>query len=588
MNLHFSSLLLVILLCPSCGKPPETPPAVSAASERAVSPQWFEDITARSGLAFVHETGTNFFMPEHIGSGAALLDYDNDGRLDIYLLQNAGPNSRSRNQLFHQEPAGHFKDASAGSGLDVAGWGMGVAAGDVNNDGWTDVLVTEYGGARLFQNSGNGTFTDITKSAGIDNPRWGVSAAFFDYDRDGWLDLVIANYVDYDPTHKCYDARGSLEYCGPHGFAGTVSRLFRNRGRRTDEPSTPRAGEADAVREPTRTLFEDVTIPSGLARRPGPALGVVCADFDGDHWPDIFLADDARPNRLFINRRDGTFGEEAAQRGLAFNAMGQPAANMGVALGDVDGNGLLDLFVTHLSEEFHALWTQNPRGVFQDRVVAAGLANASWRGTGFGALFADFNNDGALDLALVNGRIHRGDTPAPPPADVPNFWRPYAQRHQLFSGDGHGKFTDLSPEQPALCTQPSVGRGLATGDLDNDGATDLLVTSIASPARLLRNVAPQRGHWLTVRAIDPGAGGRDAYGAELVVQAGARRWWRLVNPAYSFLCSHDPRAHFGLGATEKFDSIEVLWPDGTREAFPGGAADRLLVLRKGEGRASPL
>jgi hypothetical protein len=343
------------------------------------SPAWFEEVTTRVGLNFIHDTGSTggYRVPEQMGSGAALFDYDNDARLDIYLIQNAGPTSRATNKLFHQEPDGRFKDVSAGSGLDVAGFGMGVAIGDANNDGLPDLALTEYGGVRLFANQGNGKFSDATQAAGIDNPRWATSAAFFDYDRDGWLDLVVANYLDYDPTVKCADAKDAPEFCGPHGFPGLVTKLFHNLG------ASSGAVSKSAIRNPQSEIkaprFEDVTVSSGLALAPGPALGALCADFNGDRWPDIFLADDGKPNRLFVNQRDGKFSEEAALRGVAFNAMGGTAGNMGIAFGDVDGNGLFDLFVTHLTEEHHALWSQQPRGFFQDRMGAVGLANQSWR-----------------------------------------------------------------------------------------------------------------------------------------------------------------------------------------------------------------
>jgi hypothetical protein len=327
-----------------------------------------------------------------------------------------------------------------------------------------------------------------------------------------------------------------------------------------------------------------VTVSSGLARVPGPALGVLCADFDGDRWPDIFLADDGRPNRLFINQRNGTFKEEAALRGVAYNAMGQTAGNMGIALGDADGDGLFDLFVTHLTEEHHALWVQKPRGAFQDRMGAAGLARQAWRGTGFGAAFIDFDLDGAPDLAFVNGAVKRSRDSQPLAPGVPAFWAPYAQRHQLFVNDGRGNFSDVSAANASFCGSATVGRGLACGDLDNDGDIDLVVTSAGSATQLFRNVAPRRGHWLAVRAVEPALGGRDAYGAEVIVTAGGRRFWRLVQPGYSYLCSNDPRAHFGLGAAAGIDGIEVTWPGGTAEQFPAGPADRLLTLQKGSGR----
>jgi hypothetical protein len=569
--------ILLLGSAPGCHKVDATA-SRPAAQAMAVQPQaaeapWFADITEQVGLNFVHDAGPlgKYFMPESVGSGAAFLDFDNDGRLDIYLLQNAGPHSSSKNRLFHQEADGRFTDVSAGSGLDVAGYGMGVAVGDVNNDGWPDVLITEYGRIRLFLNNRNGTFTDVTPAAGLDNPFWGTSACFVDYDRDGWLDLVVVNYVDYMESRPCANSAGHREYCGPSSFTGRVTKLFHNLG--------PVGG---AVR------FEDVTVKSGLGRLTGPGLGVFCADFNGDGWPDILVANDGRPNHLWINQRDGTFKEEAVARGIALNAMGKAEANMGIAIGDVDGDGLFDVFVTHLTDETNTLWKQGPRGIFQDRTVGLGLAKPHWRGTGFGTVMADFNQDGALDLALVNGRVKRPvGSPAPSPstdkAEV--FWRAYAERNQLFANDGTGKFRDISPANPPFSGTPRVSRGLVCGDIDGDGALDLLVTSISAPARLYRNVAPKRGHWLMIRALDP-ALHRDAYGAEITVRAGGRHWVRYLNPGYSFLCSNDPRVHFGLGSVSQIEAIEVRWPDGSEETFPGRAADQLVVVRKGEGQGN--
>jgi hypothetical protein len=306
---------------------------------------------------------------------------------------------------------------------------------------------------------------------------------------------------------------------------------------------------------------------------------VYCADLTGDGWPDVFVANDGAPNRLWVNQKDGTFRDEAVSRGVAYTQMGQAYAGMGVAAGDVDDDGMIDLYVTHLATETNTFWKQGPRGIFQDRTAGHGLTGTRWRGTGFGALMADFNNDGWPDLALVNGRVSKA-APEPAPG-LPDYWAPYAQRNQLLSNSG-GRFADVSASNGAFCGVSNVGRGLAAGDLDGDGAIDLVTTTIAGRARVYRNVCPDRGHWLAVRAVDP-RGNRDALGAEVAVTVGGQRRVRVVTAAESFLSSSSPVAHFGLGPSAAFDAVEVKWPDGLVERFGGGAADRPLPLRRGEG-----
>lgn len=546
-----------------CGAGADSTPATAPKNA-----PWFQEITTSAKIDFLHNAGLtgSYFMPQSMGSGAALFDFDQDGRLDIYLIQGAGPGSGAKNQLYRQQTDGTFLDVSRGSGLDVAGFGSGVAIGDANNDGLPDVVVTEYGAIRLFVNEGDGKFLDVSRAGGIQSLLWATSASFLDFDRDGWLDLIVVNYVDYNPNQPCYGRRASQrDFCSPLEFSGTHTLLFHN--------ITSQAG--------VEPRFEDVSNASGVGKLPGPGLGVLCADFNDDGWDDIFVANDQEPNRLWINQHDGTFRDEALARGVALDRLGKAGASMGVAWGDIDGDRLDDLFVTKLDFETHTLWKQGPRGLFLDRSPEAGLADVP-RTTGFGTAFGDLDLDGDLDLAYVSGRVFAGE-----PAQnetLPEFWRSYAESNELLENDGRGRFASIAARNADFCGRSEVSRGLCYGDVDNDGDVDLLVTTTAGPARLFKNVVPQKGHWLVVRVLDP-ALKRDAYGAVVTVAAGDRTWQRLINPGTSYQSSNDSRAHFGLGGADRFDSIQVRWPDGTKEQFPGGASDRHLVLRKGEGAA---
>lgn len=549
----------------------QTTPTVEP--EDTSGPRLLEDVTARVGLSFQHDAGPpgNYRLPVILGSGGACLDFDNDGKLDLYLVHNGGRRGKF-NQLFRQKDDGTFENVSADSGLEIRNHGMGVAVGDFDNDGWVDVYLSQYTGGRLFRNRGKNSdgrwlgFEDVTKPGGVELSRWGASCAFVDYDRDGWLDLVVVNYVDYDPARECPEISGRPEYCRASAFAGTATRLFRNRGRDTNGPWRG---------------FEDVTLRAGLASTPGPGLGILCTDFDGDGWPDLFVTNDGKPNHLWINQKDGTFKEEAVQRGVAIGAMLQPHANRGVAFGDVDGDGLFDLVLPHAGLEGRTLWRQSARGTFVDGTEKAGLGGNRGRVTGFGTALIDFDHDGRLDLAIVNGSTTRH---VPQKAlDLEEFWHSYAERNQVFVNDGKGKFQDVSGANKDFCGKPGVHRGLIWGDFDQDGAMDLVVTSVAGPVRFFRNVAEKKGRWLMVRALDPVLR-RDAIGARVTIRAGERQFLGEVCPAQGYLCSGDPRVHFGLGAIDRVDEMRVDWPDGLAEIFAPVTLDRHVTVERGKGK----
>ncbi|MFQ5888710.1 MAG: CRTAC1 family protein, partial [Gemmatimonadota bacterium] len=532
----------------------------------SASPAPFTDVTAEVGLAFVHDAGvdSSYYMPESIGSGGAFLDYDGDGDLDIYLVNGArrGVAGRSRpplrNRLFRQEADGSFTDVTEASGLGDPGYGMGVAVGDIDNDGDPDVYVTNVGPDALYRNEGDGTFAEISRAAGIGNPAWGASAVFFDYDSDGLLDLYVTNYVAFDSTVVCTDEAGRPDYCGPAAFPGVPDVLYHNEGNGT---------------------FADVSVASGIAAGRSKGLGVVAADFDRDGRQDLYVANDGEANHLWLNEGDGTFRDEAGALGAAVNALGRPEAGMGIALGDIDEDADLDLLITHLGGETNTLYRRAGPYGYQDDTSLAGLHGPSLPYTGFGTGFVDYDQDGDLDLVVVNGRVIRG-----PPLTTgrpPDWWDPYAEPNQLFENDGAGRFREVSEGVPALFEAVENSRGLAFGDVDEDGDLDLLITNGGGPARLLRSDGA-KGHWLIVRAVEP-ALRRDAIGAEVTVVAGGRRLHRIATAGESFLSSSDPRVHFGLGDAAEVERILVRWPDGTSEAFPGVAADRAVTLRRGEG-----
>ncbi len=550
----------------------------------------FAECSDELGLRFVHDPGPpgNWFYPEIMIMGAALLDIDQDGDLDIYLLNCGTPpvpgrvreSERARNQLFQQRDDGTFVDITANSGLGDTGYSVGVAVGDINNDGLPDVFVTNYGQDRLYRNLGAGRFQDITEAAGIDNRRWSAAACFIDYDRDGWLDLYVANYVDYFPSRDCFGPSGRRDYCGPASFEKTTDRLYHN--------ITGGLSQADAADSPASVpvRFRDESVSTGIAAQRGSGLGVIAWDCNDDGWQDIYVANDMVANFLWINGGDGTFRDEAMQRGVAYDGLGRPQASMGLALADVNHDQVGDLYVTHMAGEMNALYMSLSDQGYREMSMQTGAAASMHALTTFGTAFLDIDLDGREDLVAVNGSMKLPDNAItlPAGADSAAFWDIFTEPNTILMNSSSDKFRPYRSRKDAFLAIRDVGRGLCIGDLDNDGDLDLLTVSTAAPARLFRNVAKRKGNWLKVRAIEPTCGNRDAYGARVVVRAGDQKWTRWISPGASYLCSHDPVAHFGIGAADRVTQINVRWPDGSEEQFDGCPMNRLVVLAHGKGQ----
>jgi hypothetical protein len=551
--------------------------------EEAAAPEeppgtWFAEITAESGLDFRHGAGRNeeYLASEIMGSGGALFDHDGDGDLDLYLVD-AGVAGGSPNRMLARQPDGTFADVTEASGLGDPGYGMGTALGDVDNDGDLDLLVTNLGPDVLYLNTGGGVFRPGPVLTGSEG--WSTSACFFDYDLDGRLDLYVASYLDFDPPKACTDSAGNPEFCGPEAFRGVPDRLYRGHGDGT---------------------FTDVTATALSGQPASKGLGVICADFNGDSAVDVYVTNDGEPNQLWIRGsaaetaadQRAVFEDHALMLGAALNAFGRPEASMGVAAADVDGDLDLDLFMTHLDRETNTLYLNLGDGGWQDGTATSGLGAAGLPFTGFGTAFVDLDHDGDLDLAVVNGRVRRGASLVERAErrrgideGLPPLLAEYAEPNLLFVNDGAGTFRDLGALAGRLADAVDVSRGLLAGDVDGDGDLDLVLTSCGGPVRLLRNDAP-RAHWLAVRAIDPELR-RDALGAAVIVHAGGRTQLRPVISAFSYLSAVEPEIHFGLDGAQRYDGITVVWPDGTREGFPGGTADRRIRLLKGEGEREP-
>jgi hypothetical protein len=579
MRSHFSTgpgrLLPVTALAVAAGfacRRAEDAPRHGAPHGPAATQPWFSDVTDAVGLDFVHDTGARglLMFPEIMAVGAATLDYDNDGRMDILLLRGHGglpertEGGETTTRLYRQDEAGRFHDVTRASGLSNKGYAFGALVGDIDNDGRVDVFVSNYGPDRLFRNLGDGRFVDHTDAAGIQVPGWSVSAAMLDFDRDGFLDIYVSEYVEYDPATRCTDSAGRRDYCGPDMFPPARDVLLHNRGDGT---------------------FADVSDAAGITSVAAPGLGVICMDFDEDGWTDIYVANDRRANFLWINQTDGTFREEAMLYGAAYNIDGVAEGSMGVVATDVDRDRDLDLFLTHFEQETNTLYAYHGRGLgFVDESAERGLALPSIGYTGFGIVALDIELDGDVDLFVANGRVTR--TQPSPHCTMPLPWSRYAEPNQFFLNDGTGHFHLAEAAVAALCDPVEISRAAVGVDYDNDGDVDILISNVQGPARLYRNDAPRQGHWLTVRAVDPRYH-RDAVGARIAVDCGPDRWVRAVQAGGSYLSSDDPRYHFGIGPCTEVDAVEVSWPDGLRERFTGLAADQHIEVVRGQGRAVP-
>lgn len=539
----------------------------------------FKEVADQVGLKFQHYNGMTgkFYLPEITGSGAALFDFDNDGDLDVYLVQGnvLEPGTKPGSTLFpwrspeppqgklfrndltpgkDGRPALKFTDVTQQSGIVASGYGMGAATGDINNDGLPDLYISNLGANQMYLNRGDGRFADVTKESGTDDQRWTTSASFFDYDRDGWLDLMLVNYADFSVTNSpnCFAATTARDYCTPRVFRAPGNRLLHNKG---------------------KGVFEDVTAKAGVDKEFGHGLGIVAADFNGDDWVDIYVANDGDHNQLWINQKNGTFTNEALLAGAAINRNGQAEASMGVDAGDFDGNGTEDIFTTHLIDETNTLYVNLGQTLFEDRTRESGLGMPGRRFTGFGTFFFDYDNDGWLDLFVTNGAVQL----------LPDLVRkkdlfPLGQPDQLFRNTGKGNFVEVIEAAGPAFQLLEVGRGAALGDVDNDGDTDALVTNNNGPARLYLNEVGNRHHWLGLRLT--GKNGRDMIGAKVeIVIAKDRVLRRRVRTDGSYLSANDPRVLAGLSASDRVPSVRVRWPDGTSEEFRDVVIDKYNTLK---------
>jgi hypothetical protein len=518
------------------------------------------DVTRSSGLEFDHHSGSfgAKYLPETLGPGCAFLDYDNDGWQDILLVNGMDwpghKRQRTTLRLYRNNRDGTFSDVTRSAGLDVEMYGMGVAVGDYNNDGHPDILITCVGQNRLFKNVG-GKFVDVTQAAGLGGREaFSTSALWFDYDRDGLLDLVVCNYVKWSPAHDVFCSLDGKHksYCTPEAYRGETCWLFHNRGDGT---------------------FEDVTARSGIFDTSSKSLGVAMLDYDQDGWPDLLIANDTQPNKLYRNQRNGTFKEVGVEAGIAFSTEGKARAGMGIDTGDFDGSGTPGVAITNFDNEMIGLFRMGQEHAYDDVAMQAGVGLPSRNTLGFGCLFADMNLDGALDLVVANGHIDetvrniRGNVG-------------YAQPPQLFLNDGHGRFHDVAAEVGAAFYRPKVGRGLAYGDFDRDGDLDLLMTTNNSSAFLYRNDQLTGNRSIRFRLVGTKSN-RDAIGAVVRIEAGGTSQTRMVKGGSSYLSQSELPVTFGVGKRDRIERATIQWPSGRAEEFKGLATGREYEVVEG-------
>jgi enediyne biosynthesis protein E4 len=543
------------------------PAAALAAGVRSLGaapprfPIRYVDVTRTAGISFVHENAFSEqkHLIETMGSGCGWIDYDQNGLLDLYLVNGCKPGRPSPSALYRNNGDGTFTDVTKSAGAGAEGlFGMGVAVGDYDNDGFPDLYVLGYGRCILYHNNGDGTFTDVTAHAGVANPgRWASSAAWFDYDNDGLLDLVVANYLDWTPETNYYCGNrgvGMRSYCHPNDYHGQAPTLYHNNGDGT---------------------FTDVSKPSGLAGKPSNGLGIVTFDFEDDGWQDIFIANDAQPNSLFHNNRDGTFTEVGYEAGVAVSQDGITESGMGTDAADATGNGCMDVIVMHLDQQLARFYRNLGHGSFEDATFSSKLGYGTFHASEFGAKFLDYDNDGRRDIFMAAGHV----------LDNIERYHPgirFAESKLMFRNTGNGVFVNVSDELGPDFQAPSVGRGAAVGDFDNDGDLDILVSNNGGPPQLLRNDGGNANHWLQVLLIGTGSN-RDGVGARLKLSAGDLTLYDQRKGGMSYQSAQDPRLHFGLGSRTMVDSLEIRWPSGIVTRLAGFASDQILAIREGSG-----